>query len=84
MYVSWHGFVSLIPLTWLLQLVARAATSVPCFSPASHCTHGAAGFECLTEDVDEVLGLFNEVIQEPALQPDKTAFYKAQVTPVLN
>lgn len=25
------------------------------------------------------MGLFNEVIQEPALQPDKTAFYKAQV-----
>ena len=76
--------MSLFPLTWLLQLVAHASTSVRRFSPASHCTHGAAGFECLTEDVEEVLGLFNEVIQEPALQPDKTSFYKAQVTPVLN
>lgn len=37
------------------------------------------GFECLTEDLEEVVGLFNEVIQEPALQQDKVAFYKAQV-----
>ncbi|KAA6423167.1 MAG: peptidase M16 domain [Trebouxia sp. A1-2] len=37
------------------------------------------GFECLTEDLEEVLGLFSEVIQEPALQQDKVAFYKAQV-----
>ncbi len=39
----------------------------------------SAGFECLTEDLEEVLGLFNQVIQEPALQQDKVAFYKAQV-----
>ena len=39
----------------------------------------SAGFECLTEDLEEVLGLFSEVIQEPALQQDKVAFYKAQV-----
>ena len=26
--------------------------------------------------------LFSEVIQDPALQPDKTAFYKAQVTSI--
>ncbi len=39
----------------------------------------SAGFECLTEDLEEVVGLFNEVIQEPALQQDKVAFYKAQV-----
>lgn len=41
-----------------------------------------AGFECLTEDLEEIMGLFSEVIQDPALQPDKTAFYKAQVTSV--
>ena len=40
----------------------------------------AVGFECLTEDLEEIMGLFSEVIQDPALQPDKTAFYKAQVT----
>ncbi len=39
----------------------------------------SAGFECLTEDLEEVVGLFNEVIQEPAVQQDKVAFYKAQV-----
>ncbi len=39
----------------------------------------SAGFECLTEDLEEVMGLFNEVIQEPALQQDKIALYKAQV-----
>lgn len=39
----------------------------------------SAGFECLTEDLEDVVGLFNEVIQEPAVQQDKVAFYKAQV-----
>lgn len=39
----------------------------------------AMGFECLTEDLEEVMGLFNEVIQEPALQQDKVALYKAQM-----
>ena len=43
----------------------------------------SAGFECLTEDLEEVVGLFNEVIQEPALQQDKVAFYKAQVRPLI-
>lgn len=37
------------------------------------------GFECLTEDLGEVLGLFNELIQEPALPQEKLALYKSQV-----
>ena len=39
----------------------------------------SAGFECLTEDLGEILGLFNEVIQEPALPQDKLLLYKNQV-----
>lgn len=38
-----------------------------------------AGFECLTEDLGEVLGLFDELIQEPALPEEKLALYKSQV-----
>ena len=38
------------------------------------------GFECLTEDLGEVLGLFDELIQEPALPEDKLALYKSQVS----
>ncbi|KAL3137574.1 hypothetical protein ABBQ38_004857 [Trebouxia sp. C0009 RCD-2024] len=37
------------------------------------------GFECLTEDLGEVLGLFNELIQEPALPQEKLALYKSQI-----
>ena len=37
------------------------------------------GFECLTEDLGEVLGLFDELIQTPALPEDKLALYKSQV-----
>ena len=37
------------------------------------------GFECLTEDLGEVLGLFDELIQTPALPEDKMALYKSQV-----
>ena len=40
---------------------------------------GCAGFECLTEDLGEVLGLFDELIQEPALPLDKLTLYKSQV-----
>lgn len=39
----------------------------------------AMGFECLTEDLGEILGLFNEVIQEPALPQDKLLLYKNQM-----
>lgn len=38
-----------------------------------------SGFECLTEDLGEVLGLFDELIQDPALPEDKLALYKSQV-----
>lgn len=37
------------------------------------------GFECLTEDLPEILGLFDELIQEPALPEDKLTLYKSQV-----
>ena len=40
----------------------------------------SAGFECLTEDLEEVMGLFNELIQEPALPQDKLLLYKNQVS----
>lgn len=39
----------------------------------------AAGFECLAEDVDEVMGLFSEVLNSPALPEEKVALYKSQV-----
>ena len=39
----------------------------------------SAGFECLTEDLEEVMGLFNELIQEPALPQEKLLLYKNQV-----
>lgn len=38
-----------------------------------------AGFECLAEDVDEVMGLYSEVLQSPALPEDKIALYETQV-----
>lgn len=38
-----------------------------------------AGFECLAEDVDEVIGLFSEVLTAPALPEDKVALFKSQV-----
>ncbi len=39
-----------------------------------------AGFECLAEDVDEVMGLYSEVLQSPALPEDKIALYETQVS----
>ena len=38
-----------------------------------------AGFECLTDDVREVMGLFLEVLQSPALPEAKIDLYKSQV-----
>lgn len=40
-----------------------------------------SGFECLAEDVEEVMGLFSEVVQSPALPEDKITLYKSQVKP---
>jgi predicted Zn-dependent peptidase len=33
----------------------------------------------LAEDVEEVMGLFSEVLTSPALPQDKVALYKSQV-----
>ena len=38
-----------------------------------------AGFECLTEDLEEVMGLFAELLLTPALPQDKLDLAKAQV-----
>lgn len=38
-----------------------------------------AGFECLAEDTEEIVGLFSEVLMSPALPEDKIALYKSQV-----
>lgn len=40
---------------------------------------GTAGFECLAEDTEEIVGLFSEVLMSPALPEDKLALYKSQV-----
>ena len=37
------------------------------------------GFECLAEDVEEVMGLFVEVLRTPALPQAKVDLYKSQV-----
>ena len=38
-----------------------------------------AGFECLSEDVADVMGLFSEVILQPALPQSKLDLFKSQV-----
>ena len=38
-----------------------------------------AGFECLTEDLEEIMGLFTELLLTPALPQDKLDLAKAQV-----
>jgi hypothetical protein len=38
-----------------------------------------AGFECLKEDVEEVMGLFAELLLAPALPQEKLDLAKAQV-----
>lgn len=37
------------------------------------------GFRCLSEDSREVLGIFADVVQRPALPKDKLQLYQAQV-----
>ena len=37
-----------------------------------------AGFECLSEDVGDVMGLFSEVILQPALPQSKLDLFKSQ------
>jgi zinc protease len=41
-------------------------------------TSGSASFNCLTENIEEVLGLFAEVVQEPAFTVDKLELAKNQ------
>ena len=48
------------------------------FSLLVPCALGA-GFECLKDDVREVMGLFLEVLQTPALPQAKIDLYKSQV-----
>ena len=43
------------------------------------CVCAGAGFECLAEDVGEVMGLFVEVLKTPALPQAKIDLYKSQV-----
>jgi hypothetical protein len=38
-----------------------------------------AGFECLKEDVEDVMGLLSEIILTPALPQQKIDIVKAQV-----
>ena len=38
-----------------------------------------AGFECLKDDVAEVMGLFLEMLRSPALPQAKIDLYKSQV-----
>lgn len=41
--------------------------------------HHCAGFECLTEDLEEIMGLFTELLLTPALPQEKLDLAKAQV-----
>jgi zinc protease len=41
-------------------------------------TSGSASFNCLTENIEEVIGLFAEVLQEPAFAADKLELTKNQ------
>lgn len=36
-------------------------------------------FQCMSEDMQEVLGLFGELVQQPALPADRLAIVKDQV-----
>ena len=39
-----------------------------------------AGFECLTEDTRDVMGLLSDVVLRPAMPQRKLDFFRAQVT----
>lgn len=43
-------------------------------------TLGSAGFSALSEDLEEVFGLFAEVVKEPVFAEEKLEFYKRQIS----
>ncbi len=40
---------------------------------------GAAGFECLSEDTNDVMGLLADVVLRPAMPQRKLEFFRSQV-----
>ena len=49
-------------------------------SPPQPDLMACAGFECLSEDVADVMGLFSEVILQPALPQAKLDLFKSQAS----
>ena len=51
---------------------------LPAQQPSAASRNSCAGFECLSEDVADVMGLFSEVILQPALPQAKLDLFKSQ------
>ena len=64
------------PADQLNQLLEQRAASVETYVDVAS---GGASFSTLTEDVNEVFGLFAEVLQQPALPQDKIDLTKNQI-----
>ena len=63
-----------------LALEQRAASVETAVDTAS----GSASFSALTEDLDEVFGLFADVVRHPAFAPDRIDFLKNQYRGSIN
>ncbi|MEP0913624.1 insulinase family protein [Leptolyngbya sp. GB1-A1] len=64
------------PPDMLNQLLEQRAASI---ETGIDTTAGSAGFSALSEDLEEVFGLFAEVLRQPALPQDKIDLVKTQI-----